>query len=151
MCTFFRSLPEKKLYSVSGAGKLAMIQTYAGMSDWGVYKTRPPKCHFNATVKMFCLSPQRWPECRHPRAASRGEPCWPFAGAFSTRATGRRAFSSEVIDVFFFWQKLWRCRDNTGERPVFVFLVFFVGTGVLRIATKTQLLPLLLSADAPRR
>lgn len=29
----FRSLPEKQLYRVSGVGKLAMIQTYAGMLD----------------------------------------------------------------------------------------------------------------------
>lgn len=29
----FRSSPEKRLYSVSGVGKLAMIQTYAGMLD----------------------------------------------------------------------------------------------------------------------
>lgn len=29
----FRSLPDKPLYWVSGVGKLAMIQTYAGMLD----------------------------------------------------------------------------------------------------------------------
>lgn len=40
-----RSLPEKSLYRVSGVGKLAMIQTYAGMLDEVSYETLPLKYH----------------------------------------------------------------------------------------------------------